>query len=193
MKVGNDLCVYKKVGSDCFEVLLSFVFFFKQRSEIVTRLEIGQISTLRFPITIRTLIHNLNPLSYISPYLIIGSHQATPAGVEGLLTSSIHCSRSSLMRREGMVLGGEQSGHVIFLDDMPTGDGQLTALHFLKIVCETRQPVSRLAAEVTQYPQVLINVPAPHDLQARKALLHDAAGHGHVLILKCLKIALDLR
>ena len=39
-----------------------------------------------------------------------------------------------LMRREGMVLGGEQSGHVIFLDDMPTGDGQLTALHFLKIV-----------------------------------------------------------
>ena len=80
-----------------------------------------------------------------------------------------------LMRREGMVLGGEQSGHVIFLDDMPTGDGQLTALHFLKIVCETRQPVSRLAAEVTQYPQVLINVPAPHDLQARKALLYDAA------------------
>ena len=80
-----------------------------------------------------------------------------------------------LMRREGMVLGGEQSGHVIFLDDMPTGDGQLTALHFLKIVCETRQPVSRLAAEVAQYPQVLINVPAPHDLQARKALLHDAA------------------
>ena len=51
----------------------------------------------------------------------------------------------------------------------------MTALHFLKIVCETRQPVSRLAAEVTQYPQVLINVPAPHDLQARKALLHDAA------------------
>lgn len=80
-----------------------------------------------------------------------------------------------MMVREGMVLGGEQSGHIIFLDHMPTGDGQLTALHFLSIVSKYGVPVSQLAAEIRRYPQVLINVPGPHDAQEKDALIASEA------------------
>ncbi len=80
-----------------------------------------------------------------------------------------------LMVREGMVLGGEQSGHIIFLGHMPTGDGQLTALHFLSILSKYGVPVSRLVAEIKRYPQVLVNVPGPHDAQAKAALIESPA------------------
>lgn len=80
-----------------------------------------------------------------------------------------------MMVREGMVLGGEQSGHIIFLDHMPTGDGQLTALHFLSIVSKYGVPVSQLAAEIRRYPQILINVPGPHDAQEKDALIASEA------------------
>lgn len=75
-----------------------------------------------------------------------------------------------LMREKGMVLGGEQSGHIIFLDHMTTGDGQLSGLQFLQIVAKNMIPVSRLAAAVKQYPQVLLNVAGPHDNAAKDAL-----------------------
>ncbi len=76
-----------------------------------------------------------------------------------------------LMVKEGLVLGGEQSGHIIFLSHMPTGDGQLTALHFLSIISKYGAPVSRLVGEIKRYPQVLINVPGPHDAQEKAALI----------------------
>ncbi len=76
-----------------------------------------------------------------------------------------------LMGKEDMVLGGEQSGHIIFLDHMPTGDGQLTALHFLSIISKYGRQVSELVAEIKRYPQVLINVPGPHDAQKKAALI----------------------
>ena len=63
-----------------------------------------------------------------------------------------------LMQKEGMRLGGEQSGHIIFLDYMPTGDGQLAALQFLKILSHSGKKASELADAVTQYPQLLKNV-----------------------------------
>ena len=75
----------------------------------------------------------------------------------------------------GYRIGGEQSGHTIFTDYATTGDGQLTALQFLDLLCRSGKKASQLVAGCRRYPQVLINVPAPHDLQARKALLHDAA------------------
>lgn len=56
------------------------------------------------------------------------------------------------------VLGGEQSGHVIFLNHTTTGDGMLTALQLVNIVKTTGQPLSQLAAEVSKYPQYLVNV-----------------------------------
>jgi phosphoglucosamine mutase len=63
------------------------------------------------------------------------------------------------MRRRGANLGGEQSGHVIFLDLAPTGDGLLTALQLLRAVREAARPLSALASVVTKCPQVLVNVP----------------------------------
>ena len=64
-----------------------------------------------------------------------------------------------MMRRRGYNLGGEQSGHLIFLDHATTGDGLVAALQLLKIVLEEERPLSELAAEVMQeVPQVLVSV-----------------------------------
>lgn len=76
-----------------------------------------------------------------------------------------------MMVKEDMVLGGEQSGHIIFMNHMPTGDGQLTALHFLSIISKYGTPVSSLVSQIKRYPQVLINVPGPHSLVEKNALI----------------------
>ncbi|SFB08317.1 phosphoglucosamine mutase [Lentibacillus halodurans] len=62
------------------------------------------------------------------------------------------------MRKGGYNLGGEQSGHVIFLDHNTTGDGMLTALQLVNVIKETEKPLSELAGEMEIYPQVLKNV-----------------------------------
>ncbi len=62
------------------------------------------------------------------------------------------------MVRHGLNLGGEQSGHVLFLDHNTTGDGLVTALAILAIMAETGRPLSELARAMTRYPQVLVNV-----------------------------------
>ncbi|TRM11222.1 phosphoglucosamine mutase [Lentibacillus cibarius] len=62
------------------------------------------------------------------------------------------------MRKGGYNLGGEQSGHVIFLDYNTTGDGMLTALQLVNVMQETGKPLSELAGEMVIYPQVLKNV-----------------------------------
>jgi phosphoglucosamine mutase len=62
------------------------------------------------------------------------------------------------MREGGFILGGEQSGHVIFLNYNTTGDGILTALQLLSVVVESKQPLSELASVMRSYPQVLVNV-----------------------------------
>lgn len=79
------------------------------------------------------------------------------------------------MRQEGLSLGGEQSGRLIFLDHLPTGDGQLTALKFLEILSRSHLTASQLAAQVPLAPQVLVNVPAPRDAAARQQLLEAPA------------------
>ena len=62
------------------------------------------------------------------------------------------------MRQNGHILGGEQSGHIIFGRLANTGDGLLTAIKVMEAVTETKQPLSALAAGMTMYPQVLKNV-----------------------------------
>ena len=62
------------------------------------------------------------------------------------------------MKRGGYNLGGEQSGHIIFLDYNTTGDGMLTALQLVNIMKVTKKPLSELAGEMTIFPQVLVNV-----------------------------------
>lgn len=62
------------------------------------------------------------------------------------------------MRRGGYNLGGEQSGHVIFLDYNTTGDGMLTAIQLINTLKESGKKLSELKGLMKQYPQVLVNV-----------------------------------
>lgn len=62
------------------------------------------------------------------------------------------------MRRSGYRFGGEQSGHLVFLDHNTTGDGMLSALQVLAILQKSGQRLSELAAVMTSLPQVLVNV-----------------------------------
>ena len=57
-----------------------------------------------------------------------------------------------------LVLGGEQSGHIIFADQMYTGDGLITALNVLRTMAATGQELADLAAQLQRFPQVLVNV-----------------------------------
>lgn len=65
------------------------------------------------------------------------------------------------MLRRGCNLGGEQSGHIIFMDHNTTGDGIITALQVLAIMCKTGKPLSKLSPAIPIYPQVLLNVQVP--------------------------------
>jgi phosphoglucosamine mutase len=62
------------------------------------------------------------------------------------------------MLKDGYNLGGEQSGHIVFLDHNTTGDGMLTAIQLMYVVKQTGKKLSELAADVTTYPQKLVNV-----------------------------------
>ena len=97
------------------------------------------------------------------------------------------------MLKEGYNLGGEQSGHVIFLDYNPTGDGILTSLMLIQVMLEEKEKASALASEITIYPQVLINAKVSSDkkydyekdleISAKiKELNDEFAGNGRVLI-----------
>lgn len=106
----------------------------------------------------------------------LGLHKfAAQEGLNLLCSSVGDRNVLELMQKEGLCLGGEQSGHVIFLDHVTTGDGQLTALQLLRIVCGTGKKLSELSARVRQYPQTLINVPGPHENMKKDALISDPA------------------
>jgi phosphoglucosamine mutase len=77
------------------------------------------------------------------------------------------------MQKIGANVGGEQSGHLLFLDHAPTGDGILSALALLAVLKETGEPLSRLASCMRKFPQVLVNVPVQ-----RKPPLDTVAGLG---------------
>ena len=62
------------------------------------------------------------------------------------------------MLSNGVNIGGEQSGHIIFLDDNTTGDGLLTALKVLSVCCKTGNKLSKYKGLFDRYPQILINV-----------------------------------
>lgn len=90
-------------------------------------------------------------------------------------------------------LGGEQSGHVIFLNENTTGDGLLSALHLLQVIVETGKPLSELAQIMEVLPQALIGAKVPNHKKdkymeypeiasAVKELTEKFAGEGRVLI-----------
>lgn len=66
------------------------------------------------------------------------------------------------MLENGYNLGGEQSGHIIFLDDNTTGDGLLSALHLLKVMVDTKEKLSDLASVMEVLPQALVNAKVPN-------------------------------
>ena len=95
------------------------------------------------------------------------------------------------MREIGASLGGEQSGHVIFLDENTTGDGLLSALHLLEVMVDTGKPLSELAKVMTVMPLVNAKVPNhkkekymeyPEIAGAIDELNRKFAGEGRVLI-----------
>ena len=62
------------------------------------------------------------------------------------------------LKEKSLSLGGEQSGHVIFNEDLNTGDGELTAIHTLNVMCAENASLKQLNADFVKYPQVLKNV-----------------------------------
>ena len=97
------------------------------------------------------------------------------------------------MRKNGYNLGGEQSGHVIIMDYNTTGDSQLTAIQLTKVMVETGKSLSELAAEVTIYPQKLVNIRVENsmkdkamDVPAIAAIIEkmeaEMAGNGRILV-----------
>ncbi|MBU0459224.1 MAG: phosphoglucosamine mutase [Nanoarchaeota archaeon] len=62
------------------------------------------------------------------------------------------------MRKNDYNLGGEQSGHIIFLDHTTTGDGTISALQILRTIKKSGKPLSELAAGIPMYPQLTLNV-----------------------------------
>ena len=72
------------------------------------------------------------------------------------------------MVQNNYMLGGEQSGHIIFAKHATTGDGILTSLMIMEVIMETKQTLGKLAEEVTIYPQLLKNVRVADKKTARE-------------------------
>lgn len=95
------------------------------------------------------------------------------------------------MRKNDYNFGGEQSGHMIFLDFNTTGDGMLSGIQLLNIMKQTGKKLSELAAEVTIYPQKLVNIRVSNkngamEVPAIKEVIEEAeaemAGEGRILV-----------
>ena len=97
------------------------------------------------------------------------------------------------MLKSGYNLGGEQSGHIIFLDYNPTGDGILTSLMLIKVMLEKQKKASELCGIINIYPQVLINAKVASDKKGLykedaeiqneiEKLEKEFSGNGRVLI-----------
>lgn len=95
------------------------------------------------------------------------------------------------MRKGDYNLGGEQSGHIIFLDYATAGDGLLTAVQLCHIIKATNTPLSELASEMPKFPQKLVNVPVEnkHAFMSNEAIQKEIEaveeemnGEGRVLV-----------
>lgn len=97
------------------------------------------------------------------------------------------------MLETGCVIGGEQSGHIIFREYATTGDGILSSLQFMDAIKDSKKPLSEMAEEIEIFPQVLVNARINNDY--KKTYMKDAevaamisdieaqlAGNGRVLI-----------
>ena len=124
----------------------------------------------------------------------LGFHKALEReGIEKAITAVGDRYVVEEMRKSGYNLGGEQSGQVIIMDYNTTGDGQLTASQLAKVVKESGKTLSELAAEVTIYPQKLVNIRVENSMKhnamevpAIADIIHkmedEMAGNGRILV-----------
>ena len=122
----------------------------------------------------------------------LGFHHAMrDAGIDGRHDRGRRPLRAGGAARQGPVLGGEQSGHVVFTDAATTGDGLLTALHVMAWMANSGRPLAELASVVRRLPQVLVNVPvadraaacvAAAVVEARARRRGRTRRHGRVLL-----------
>lgn len=122
----------------------------------------------------------------------LGLHLAMrEAGIEVLQTKVGDRYVLEELLHSGAILGGEQSGHILFLDHSPTGDGVLTALQLLTVVKSTGRNLAELAGQMERLPQLLENVPVAdkHRVMTSPALKESIAqmekrmaGQGRVLV-----------
>ena len=80
-------------------------------------------------------------------------------GLKVILTPVGYKKVLSALVKNNLNLGGEPAGHIIFLDYLPVPDGMLTALQLLKVVKETKTPLSELAKVIKKIPQTVVNIP----------------------------------
>ncbi len=117
----------------------------------------------------------------------LGLHRAMrEAGIDVITTDVGDHLVIEAMRDRHCNVGGEQAGHVIFMDYVTTGDGIITALHVLKLMMERNESLQQLASFMTAFPQKMVNLPirskVPLDqlLQLNSTLdaLKNAVGNG---------------
>lgn len=103
----------------------------------------------------------------------IGFHRAMAAeGIEVDVTGVGDRYVLERMLETGCVIGGEQSGHIIFLDYTTTGDGTLSSIQLVKAVLESGKKISELADEIEIFPQILVNARINNDY--KKTYMKDA-------------------
>ncbi len=124
----------------------------------------------------------------------LGFHKALDAkGIQKEITAVGDRYVVEEMRKSGYNLGGEQSGHVVIMDYNTTGDGQLTGVQLTKIMQETGKKLSELAAEVTIYPQKLVNIRVENSMKDKamevpaireiiEKMEAEMAGYGRILV-----------
>ena len=98
----------------------------------------------------------------------LGFHKALEAaGINSVITAVGDRYVVEEMKKNDYNFGGEQSGHIIFLDNNTTGDGQASAILLVKVMRETGKKLSELAAQVTIYPQKLVNVRVENSMKSK--------------------------
>jgi phosphoglucosamine mutase len=96
----------------------------------------------------------------------LGFHKAVEAeGINGVVTAVGDRYVVEEMRKSGYNFGGEQSGHIIFIDLNTTGDGMLSGIQLLNVMKQTGKTLSELASKVTIYPQRLVNIKVENGLK----------------------------
>jgi phosphoglucosamine mutase len=112
-----------------------------------------------------TLSHNTLVLTVMSN---LGLKNALKeAGIEIVETKVGDRYVLESMLKNKYSIGGEQSGHIILLSRNTTGDGMMSAIALLGVVAESRKRLSKLAAQIPQYPQVLVNVNVENGLKSK--------------------------